>query len=677
MATLLPEGKQSFQNSAGVPLIGGKLYTYDAGTSTPRATYSDAAGTVPNTNPVVLDARGEATIFWNGAYKVVLKDASDVTIWTTDNVVSADTYSLAGIAALLVTLLSSIGSTLIGFIQGGAGAVLRTVQAKARERVSVLDFGADPTGVVSASTAFALASTAGQNVVIPKGTYLVSTDLTFTVPVTMEYGAVITIPTGITLTFNGGFDAGVYQTFACVGTGAVVFNASKRRYGYAEWWGAVTGGPDCTTAINAALIALRKTQLMPADYWTTSRLLMGLPFRELAGSGYQFDGVNSNFVTRILLQSGTADILQVGPDVFPGSVNALYKENYVHDIYLVRTIAPVVTTPSNGLKNIYTLYAKFENVKSEGSVYGFQFYGTVQTYVNRCFAFRQTAGTGGADIFYGFYVNGAAAIGLNSGNASLYLNYCNASIGGISIANSNGFYADSGFTDLFLESPESSGCAIGVNIQGDGSAVSNLKNIDLHINNPILDAFTYAGLLLNNINKFGAVTVTGGYYGAAAGASAGLYITNSNGAVVISGGQVHMNYALTGHGMVLVACNGVIVRDIILSESRASGIECDSITNCTLAPVIKNYTYSPANPGIRVFSTTSRNIYAPTIYGGSLSFPLGVQLVGAGHSYSEINCSGIDSAALAGGSGGKLNINGVSIVATGLSATNLVSGVMA
>lgn len=96
MATLLPEGKQSFTDGAGNPLVGGKLYTYDAGTSTPRPTYSDAAGTTPNTNPVVLDARGEATVFWSGTYKVVLKDAADAVIWSVDGISGV---SLADLAA--------------------------------------------------------------------------------------------------------------------------------------------------------------------------------------------------------------------------------------------------------------------------------------------------------------------------------------------------------------------------------------------------------------------------------------------------------------------------------------------------------------------------------------------------------------------------------------------------
>lgn len=85
-AILFANGKQYYALPTGVPNVGGKLYTYAAGTSTPQVTWTDAAQTVPNTNPVVLDARGEALIFWNGNYKVVLKDLNDNTIWTVDNV---------------------------------------------------------------------------------------------------------------------------------------------------------------------------------------------------------------------------------------------------------------------------------------------------------------------------------------------------------------------------------------------------------------------------------------------------------------------------------------------------------------------------------------------------------------------------------------------------------------
>lgn len=113
MAVLMPEGRQSFTNSAGEPLVGGKVFTYQAGTNTPLATYSDAAGTTPNTNPIILDGRGEAVIFWSGSYKVVLTDASNVTIWTQDNIVSTEGSVLA--LDLINSTDPAKGAGMVGF----------------------------------------------------------------------------------------------------------------------------------------------------------------------------------------------------------------------------------------------------------------------------------------------------------------------------------------------------------------------------------------------------------------------------------------------------------------------------------------------------------------------------------------------------------------------------------
>lgn len=147
MASILTEGRQAFTDALGAPLVGGKLYTYDAGTSTPRPTYSNAAGTVPNTNPVVLDARGEAALFWSGAYKVVLKSADDSTIWTVDGVQSVDSAGAGQAAAdaLRADLASGVagrGSALAAFMARRAGAVARTAEAKMSDAVDVADFGA-------------------------------------------------------------------------------------------------------------------------------------------------------------------------------------------------------------------------------------------------------------------------------------------------------------------------------------------------------------------------------------------------------------------------------------------------------------------------------------------------------------------------------------------------------
>lgn len=78
---LLPWPKAKFFiTNTNYPLAGGKIYTYEAGTSTPLTTYSDPNGLFPNTNPVVLDANGEANIYLTigTGYKIDVFDASNI-----------------------------------------------------------------------------------------------------------------------------------------------------------------------------------------------------------------------------------------------------------------------------------------------------------------------------------------------------------------------------------------------------------------------------------------------------------------------------------------------------------------------------------------------------------------------------------------------------------------------
>lgn len=89
MGTLSPNAKQQFFTNNGTLASGYKLYTYESGTTTPLATYTDKAQTTANANPIILDSRGEAVIYLQSEnYRFTLKDASDVTIWTRDNVMS-------------------------------------------------------------------------------------------------------------------------------------------------------------------------------------------------------------------------------------------------------------------------------------------------------------------------------------------------------------------------------------------------------------------------------------------------------------------------------------------------------------------------------------------------------------------------------------------------------------
>ena len=93
MNTLLlifPKFKAFDNSNPPKPLAGGKVYTYAEGTTTPKITYKDNAGVTSNANPVILDANGEADIWLDGFYKIVLKDKNDVQLWSVDNVSSKE-----------------------------------------------------------------------------------------------------------------------------------------------------------------------------------------------------------------------------------------------------------------------------------------------------------------------------------------------------------------------------------------------------------------------------------------------------------------------------------------------------------------------------------------------------------------------------------------------------------
>lgn len=125
MTVLTPQPKMQFVSAAGVPLSGGKVYTYAAGTTTPQATYTDSTGATPNPNPIILDSRGEASIWLGSAtYKFKLTDANDVEIWTVDYI-SAPTSGVSPILSGNVTIDSDTAGPALKITQTGTGPVLR------------------------------------------------------------------------------------------------------------------------------------------------------------------------------------------------------------------------------------------------------------------------------------------------------------------------------------------------------------------------------------------------------------------------------------------------------------------------------------------------------------------------------------------------------------------------
>lgn len=99
LGTVMPYPRIQFESNTGVPLVGGFLYSYAAGTTTLQQTCADnlqtaGACTNPNPNPIILDAGGRAAVYLlPKTYKFVLQDSLGVQVWLQDNVSALMPYN--------------------------------------------------------------------------------------------------------------------------------------------------------------------------------------------------------------------------------------------------------------------------------------------------------------------------------------------------------------------------------------------------------------------------------------------------------------------------------------------------------------------------------------------------------------------------------------------------------
>jgi hypothetical protein len=213
MSQLAPTPVFRGVDAFGFPLYLGQLGTFVAGTNTPQVTYKDSLQVATNTNPIVLNPRGECNLWLDPtkSYKFVLSDALGNLIWTEDNITIGNANPSFNIIPTVDNLFT-LGSPTFSFANLYLGAnhapVLDTVSgnigyyARTAEEVAasitpssfsyppgnVLRYGADPTGAIDATAAFNQATfyTATytslpltqpnqlQDIVVPPGTYLIN-----------------------------------------------------------------------------------------------------------------------------------------------------------------------------------------------------------------------------------------------------------------------------------------------------------------------------------------------------------------------------------------------------------------------------------------------------------------------------------------------------------------------
>jgi hypothetical protein len=140
----------------------------------------------------------------------------------------------------------------------------------------------DLTGAVDSQFILSEANSVGVALYLPKGTYRISSNITFSVPLYFEFGAILKPDAGVTITINSPVWAGPWQIFNVINTNALITGLIRpMTYGVripVEWMGAVGDNATNDTAAFAATAALAKAagnigiQLQAKTYFINSTI---------------------------------------------------------------------------------------------------------------------------------------------------------------------------------------------------------------------------------------------------------------------------------------------------------------------------------------------------------------------------------------------------------------------
>lgn len=133
-------------NSLGEPLSGGRLYFFEAGTTTPQTAYQDSSLTIEYPNPIELDSAGRLPFFYlaDGFIKIRLTDEDGVEQLAADNIPVVGASSGSGSAPSVdATTVLDTGDikwkygtgTLTGFVRAN-GRTIGSAVSGATERAN-------------------------------------------------------------------------------------------------------------------------------------------------------------------------------------------------------------------------------------------------------------------------------------------------------------------------------------------------------------------------------------------------------------------------------------------------------------------------------------------------------------------------------------------------------------
>jgi len=382
-------GAQFFSNN-GVPLAGGLLYTYLAGTSTPATAYTSSNGITALANPIILDAAGRVPTgeIWLSdgiSYKFVLKDATDALIATWDN-------------------LSGINSNFIAYT-----AQEETVTATAGQTVFNLSIAYIP------ATNNLAVFVNGSNQIVGVNYLETDTD-TVTFLTGLNVGDVVKFSTATPVATNVTNAANVAYNPA--GTGAVATSVqtklrefiSPQDYGAVTYTGTYSGQADASGAINDAIDACPPggEVVLSGKYFISSPILFNKAGITLRGGTLEVDQAYAGAIIEVQPPSGKNIVGSVISDIrfqtigrdsanpvdWPGAFTAIQFKTAERAVFgcsftdLVIDYATIgllwnQTTASPSVTAGFTTSCNFNNIKMFGTGNAFYLRESTGTYAGQ------------------------------------------------------------------------------------------------------------------------------------------------------------------------------------------------------------------------------------------------------------------------------------------------------
>jgi len=282
---------QRFLNNSVTPNVAGLIYTYQAGTTTPAATYTDNTGATPNANPIVLDGNGrvpnEVWFTTGQSYKILETTSDGSIIGTWDNI--AANVSATDLSSLQAQITALASSFTTASLTVSGGTTLNTLSVGAVTGSGAANFGSN---AITAGAASLGAITSSGNLALGSNTITSGA-------ITSSGGLTATT---LTLTGGGGITVpGPYTNSAAGAVSATANGYLKLNNGIILQWGKISGisvGASIGTGTNggptsypvAFPTAVLSVQLTPITPAYCAALVNGAP----GVSSFSWSVVNLN-----------------------------------------------------------------------------------------------------------------------------------------------------------------------------------------------------------------------------------------------------------------------------------------------------------------------------------------------------------------------------------------------